>query len=348
MSAPSQPQRVRRGSWRPRTTDYAARIRQLLLRGGVALVASLLLLWLLYSLWAPFAHTRPDLVIVEAPRYSSFDVPMIPFAEHQRIALDELAPGLHQGSDRPSPKVVQALQADNQLVALGERLTDDRTVDVLVAYVAAHGVVVDGEACLLSQDYRASPSTAGRVPLSLLFDQLDRSPAATKVLIIESGPLQTNARQGVAYNDFSGLLQKEAEQRNRNKRGERSIWVLHSHARFERSHYARSLQRSVFGFFVERGLRGAADFDLNQEVDLAELHRFVATQVAAWVSEASGGRESQTPWLAPRLPMDRPAPVLISTGAFPKSEQSLDIVQAVRSAEKARARSPITLGRGTC
>ncbi len=305
-----------------------------MLRGGVALAVVLLSLWLGYSLWSPFAHARPDLVILQSPQYSSLDALLVPFAEQQQAALSELAPALHQETDRPSPTVVEALRADNQLLALGDRLVDDPSVSVLVAYVAAHGVVVDGQPCLLSEDYRASPSTAGRVPVSALFDQLQRSPAATKLLIIDSGPLQTNARLGVAFNDFAALLQEEAEKRNRSRRGPGTIWVLHSHARFERSHYARSLQRSVFGFFVERGLRGAADLDLNHEVDLGELHRFVVKQVAAWVSKASGDRESQTPWLAPPLPADSPAPVLISTGAFPKSEQSLDIAAAVSRAQE--------------
>ena len=53
----------------------------------------------------------------------------------------------------------------------------------------------------------------------------------------------------------------------------------------------------MFGFFVVRGLRGAADLNDDHSIDLDELFRYVATNTAAWVREASGGREVQTPVL---------------------------------------------------
>ena len=53
----------------------------------------------------------------------------------------------------------------------------------------------------------------------------------------------------------------------------------------------------MFSYFVTTGLSGAADLNRDHSVGLDELHRYVAANTAAWVRDATGGAETQSPVL---------------------------------------------------
>ena len=60
---------------------------------------------------------------------------------------------------------------------------------------------------------------------------------------------------------------------------------------------APELQGSVFGYYVAGGLRGAADLDDDGRVTLAELHRYLQTEVNLWVTV--NRTDTQVPMLVP-------------------------------------------------
>ena len=79
--------------------------------------------------------------------------------------------------------------------------------------------------------------------------------------------------------------------------GDRSLWALTSNGVAERSHVSPALERSVFGYFVAKGLKGAADANGDHVVDVNELYRYVRANVRRWVRTATAGHETQTPLL---------------------------------------------------
>src|SRR5262249_26267607 len=111
------------------------------------------------------------------------------------------------------------------------------------------------------------------------------------------------------------LLEREVQ----NTRDE-SLWVLCSHSEFEVSHVLETRRRSVFGYYVEQGLIGAADLNNDHRIDVGELHTWVAHAVAGYVNRRTGGMQSQTPQLlwggGTRLPKkDLPAVVPVRSSA---------------------------------
>ena len=207
---------------------------------------------------------------------------------------DGISPFLaHQGSDI-GPLAWKSLQNPGRMGSLATAIAD-ATPDgsgVMMIYVDAHGVSDDGVPYLLCRNFDPANPAAGRYPLRDVLAQFSGSSASVKLLILDAGRIPCDPRLGMLVNEFPRLLEREVA-----RTGDPKLWVLSSNAEFQRSHVSWSLERSVFGFFVVRGLRGAADLNDDHSIDLDELFRYVATNTAAWVREASGGREVQTPVL---------------------------------------------------
>ena len=250
--------------------------------------------WLVFR---PLYHPNAQMAFMSGTDYHALQAPPATFALEDYEAMkgrDGLTPFLARQGSEIGPVAWKYMQSPATMVSLASAIADavPDGNGVMMIYVDAHGVSDDGVPYLLCRNFDPANPAAGRYPLRDLLAQFSGSTASVKLLILDAGRIPCDPRLGMLVNEFPRLLQKEVE-----RTGDPNLWVLSSNAAFQRSHVSSSLERSVFGFFVVRGLRGAADLNDDHRIDLDELFRYVTTNTAAWVREASGGREAQTPEL---------------------------------------------------
>jgi hypothetical protein len=161
--------------------------------------------------------------------------------------------------------------------------------DVVIVYLAAQGISHsdDGsETAMLLEDKR------GAISLEKLLGQLHECPAHVKLLALDAGSIESDPVRGMVVNEFPKLVKKTIDDL-----GYKDVWVLLSHQQFEKSHAAFGEHRSVFGYYVARGLSGQADANDDGVIELAELELYVCGHVYAYVREAD--KQNQTPVLYP-------------------------------------------------
>ena len=285
-----------RSTWR--SQPLAAWVRSRRVRRGLTTLMLLGLVaafgWLVFR---PFFHPNAQIAFLSGTDYHALEAPPVPFALEDFEAMQGrhgLTPFLARQGAKTGPLAWRNLQNPSSMGLLSQTIADavPEAGGVMMVYVDAHGVSDDGVPYLLCRNFDPANPAAGRYPVRDLLAQFSAAPAAVKLLILDSGRIPCDPRLGMLVNEFPRLLQHEVE-----RTGDKNLWVLNSNATFQRSHVSWALERSVFSFFVIRGLRGAADLNDDHRIDLDELFRYLTTNTAAWVREASGGRESQTPVL---------------------------------------------------
>ncbi len=264
---------------------------------GLAAVALVGLLgvfaWLVFR---PLYYSNAQIVFLSAGGYHPLRAPPATFAIEQLDALRSLGPVLARDESEPGPVVgkglMEASPATMRTMAPVLRDATPEGESVLIVYIDAHGVSDDGTAYLLCRNFDPTNPAAGRYALGDLLAQVQDSPAAVKLLVLDAGRIPCDPRLGMLVNEFPRLLAAAVHATN-----DPSLWVLSSSADFQRSHDSSGLEQSIFGFFVAQGLHGAADLNGDHTINIDELHRYVAANTSAWVRQSSGGHESQTPVL---------------------------------------------------
>lgn len=275
-------------SWQARPENRGqARLQRDLRRA--AIVSSLLLLAavFVYFLFPPFFAPQTYLVLVGSQNDDAFNVPPIAFVGEDLVGMlsvDETKVSDHRSAWNAA---YNAKQLAKNLESTG--LT---SADNLIIYLAAHGVSDDGKAYLLCDNFDLRRPDWGRISVEVLIDQVSKSPAATKLILLNAGTIDYDPRMGMVANEFPRLLAKAVQQS-----GDPSLWVLCSHSSLEYSHVSRGARRSVFGMFVEQGLKGAADLNRDQKIDLSELVGFTSANVSRWVTQSTDRGADQTPKL---------------------------------------------------
>ena len=132
----------------------------------------------------------------------------------------------------------------------------------------------------------------GLYPISDLLRQLATLRAKTKLLILDAGREGYDFRSNIAAHSFPRLVERELLKLN-----DPTLWVLTANSNLERSHVSPALKQSVFGYVLSRGLRGAADEDEDDDLQLDELYQFVRHNVSSWVTQATDRNDTQTPQL---------------------------------------------------
>jgi len=257
-------------------------------------------------LWWWFFQPKVHLVCLSVNEYNSLAARPIPFA---REDIEQLKKCSFSGEtllleEDTHYKSIETLSNKLQAVKMHSR-------DTLVFYLSAHGVSGPdheqtapqraGEAShettayLLCGDYE--PTTGGgRYKLGDLLAQIGECPAARKLLILDAGHLAADPSVGMAVNEFPRLLVEEVGKLDSD------FWVLTANRPLQTSHVSYPARRSLFGYFVTEGLRGAADRvpeggDGNGRVDLAELYNFVSAGVRDWVDRDLADPAAQSPLL---------------------------------------------------
>jgi hypothetical protein len=267
---------------------------------GMAFTASAILFRLVSD---PFHHPRVEFLF-----FSGSDLPCNLDGNFDRFAIafptEELA-GLERTRQRifgplsqPSLKLEQ-WKSSSDISSLGEKLRNAKLADNDVAVIEIlAGVSVDNESleddpCLLL-NFGSGFDSIGRVRVEDLLNQIIvNTPAqATKILILDASGIELLSQQDMVMNDFPRQLKKMVQKINH-----KSLWVICSHGPLETSQMLDSLKRSVFGYYLELGLSGAADQNGDLRIDVLELHRWVCHSVADYIDRRSGGMQSQIPML---------------------------------------------------
>lgn len=285
---------ARRTSWRPqrhRRIKLKTR-RFLMVFLALGLVGSLVAL-----LVQPFQHPRTHLLVVRGPQSHADLFEAASVLPAQQFVTEDIAalqPLIHvlDGHDAKRGIPELAFDAPAGALSLGERIGElaDDPRDVLMVYVAGWGIA-DQSTPFLAFPAGSQAGLANRISVHQLLGQFDNSRAEVKLLIIEAGPSGFASREEI-LNEFPLLLKQAVE-----ATGDRSLWVLLSHATGERSYSACALRQSMFGAFVSQGLLGAADLDHNHTVSMDELFRYVAANVSDRVRRTTGGSVAQHPQL---------------------------------------------------
>lgn len=155
----------------------------------------------------------------------------------------------------------------------------------VILYVSAHGVVNEqGEPCLLlrESDPRRSATWLEVKDLLLAFCS-ECSQANTKVLVLDSGRMETNAACGLLYQDFAERLEHLVTQRVSEK-DHKGLVVVNSTSDVQIGWAAPERAGTVFGYYLCQALCGAADIDQRGSVSFEELKEYLERSVSGYTS----------------------------------------------------------------
>ena len=284
---------VLRGTWRPEEKGKSKprwKKRLAILSVFLLLAAGV---WLFFNLLIqPIRHPNTFLLLARSDNLKSWSVAPIHFADDDLRNFLSVEPALAQQSQETFAEPIE-LVANGEISGIQNRLNelDISSKDVLILFVAAHGLVIDQEACLVSQGFDPGAKGAGTFSVKSLLRTVSQSSAKTKLLILDSGQQPVDSRLGVIAKQFPSLLRDAVATLD-----EKDVWVLSSNDTGQRALVSESDRRSVFSYFVQQGLMGHADANQNRVISIDELFDYVRDHVSRYTSLYTDG-PTQTPIL---------------------------------------------------
>ncbi|MCL4204040.1 MAG: hypothetical protein KJ000_16175 [Pirellulaceae bacterium] len=261
---------MKRYSWIP--ADTRSRTRWWLVHRLLPVLVVVGVAWLFgYLLLLPFLHPRIHLLFAAAP-YSEAELRAA--APEEDLSLLRL-PNLELlGDDKAAGLGVLASVAalDEQFDSL-ERL-EIKTTDILLVWLRAQLVTVDGQIQLLCGDFDPADERSGRYPLERVLDRVRRSPARSKFVFLDAGRSAHHPRLGI-FAECSPQQVRAMVQGT----GDTTLWLFLSHSELQGAQDLADPPRSALAAHVAQGLRGDADRNSDQLVDLAELAEYVRTRL---------------------------------------------------------------------
>jgi hypothetical protein len=237
-------------------------------------------------------------LLVGVRQYDKNELRSLPYTESDVV---ELSQALQEAGYRPENIVLltQTMGADNvrflPLAAnirkeLRLKLRNRNHADSVLVAFAGHGVQFKGddEPYFCPMDAKLDDKST-LISLSEVYKELDRSRTGVKLLLADAcrnDPLSDNsrARQQVDLESVTRPQQKEPPG---------GVQALFSCAAGEKAFENEKLKHGVFFYYLIEGLRGKADLDGDQKIDLDELVRFTKKRVPDFVAAEYG--QPQTP-----------------------------------------------------
>src|SRR5436190_20353489 len=335
-----------RHAWRraPRHVRHRRSLLRYLRFIGLAGLAVAAAVGLASLLSRPFAHPRVYFQFVSGANLSGnleayFDQPGIAYPSGEQAGLTRARRLIFGAAGQPLIGI-ERWTTPSDMRSLGLKLVEpDLTpTDVAIIQVVAAGVSENGEA-QLCWNFGRSEDAGGRVRVAELLQQITASTPAQKLVILDAGNVESLPHRGMLVNEFPRLLERVVADT-----GDESLWVLCSHGALETSHVLESLRRSVFGYYVEQGLTGAADLNGDRRIDVGEMHGWVAHAVASYVDRRTGGMESQVPRLlwggGPRVPVANLPIVVPVRAALADTKGEEPAAEIANSAETSAENTP--------
>jgi len=314
-----------RQSWQPRRLAGAPAWAWLFVRRLTATLIALALVGLCVFILFRFLRTEKTyFVYLSAGGYGPFVGQPVQYVTRDLAAFENLNRLFaHLEFTDGYQKPLTTAQLQEKLRTLHD--LGLRSKDTLIFYLTAHGMLSDGQAFLLCEPARESDEVKELplYPVTQLLKELASVPAGTKLLILDAGRANDNAKDRLGLNLFPKLLAEAAEEA---RARDANLWVLCANSPFEISHVHQAWRKSVIGHVVFEGLVGRADLNNDGVIRLGELYAFVATGVSHLVSNATSKRQTQNPLLLPlsvqELATDRFV-VRLPPGGMLESVQSL-------------------------
>lgn len=187
----------------------------------------------------------------------------------------------------------RSVRLKNEIPNLLDRLSSS---DEIYVYVTTRGYVDQGDrAYLAAKEFVATKMEDTGLPLDWLIDQLDKSSANRKLLMLDCS--SSDADKSV-----NGLAMVEAIQASKRGGYPKSTYILSSCGDGEEGLVStENKNRSLFGLSLSEAFAGQADQQRDSDIETTELTTFVIEEVGK-MAKASG--RSQRPRLI--LPDDTP------------------------------------------
>ncbi|MFT5522278.1 MAG: hypothetical protein ACI9HK_000221 [Pirellulaceae bacterium] len=172
---------------------------------------------------------------------------------------------------------VRELQSEKTISEIGpeleQALKSTRRHDVVLIYVAAHGIGRDNEAFLLGSDYSWQGGDNGLCNVNNVLKAVKDLPCKTKVIFFDCGHIDSDARLGVLVNSFPYCLQQQMEQLD-----DDSVWAISSTQLLQVSNFTgREFEfKSLFGQAVLSAIDRQSDVSTDGQLTLAELYEHIA------------------------------------------------------------------------
>lgn len=152
---------------------------------------------------------------------------------------------------------------------------------------------------LLPEDFQVPTQQiplANAVTVRSLLENLLKSPADQKLLVLDCQRMDHHWPLGTVRNEFVAAVKRELEEiKGQGADKLNGLAVLFSCSENEVTWIDNKQSQSTFGYFFARGVAGEADGDGNRRLTLAELADYLKTRVSAWTRQNRA--DSQTPEL---------------------------------------------------
>lgn len=171
---------------------------------------------------------------------------------------------------------------DDVLCELDRLCALTRKEDLLLVYLACHGVLENGETLLLMQDTRRALLRERSLPLTKVEQALRASKASRKVLLLDACHSGIDiGRSAAAQAEGAALLQHAYELAE-------GFALLASSTAQQVAQEWQEQQHGVFTYYLMQGLAGAADLGDKGMVTVDDLKAYLITQVRRWSAEHGG------------------------------------------------------------
>jgi hypothetical protein len=216
---------------------------------------------------------RPVLLPLWVTSYEARQLPSPAWASQDRAALADSK--LFHLSTPPRGS------ARHQLLQHLNSLQEMESGESVVVYLSALAIVAGPSKVMILPSDAHPDDPATQVPLGAVLDALKKCPAEKRLLILDIMRPLVDARLGVLADDVATVVQQELAKARDDK-----LFVLCACAPGQVALSLEAMGRSVFSYYLEQGLRGAADGyppagKRDGQVSVRELGR---SSVRAWTA----------------------------------------------------------------
>ena len=257
------------------------------------MVALAVVTLLFYLVFQPFRHPDVHFLFAEVEFPELPGVPRVQVTEADNSLSSAKVVFLGSPSKQAPDHQYQVASADDfeQLLAQIDN-TKIRSRDVLILWLAGQPVSVKDDVLLLCGNDDLDEPPIAQYSLSALLDRIRDCPARTKLVLFDNGRVLHAPRLGIFADGTAHRIQQLVRKTN-----DPTLWMILSHSELERSQSGAAAPTSAFASAVGDGLRGHADLDRSQFIDLRELFQYVTDRLVSQAVDQPD-RVSQTPVLA--------------------------------------------------
>ena len=218
--------------------------------------------------------------IFSVPKYQSEEIDDLPFCANDSIGLEGVFNN-HLGIEDENIKILgndveQEVSKADILKSLAQLRRKAEPDDTMIFYFSGHGFTENNVGYIATYDTDLAIASDTSIPISRIRDELNKSEARIKILIIDS------CYSGIGTGKkFNSLMSEEFEKSLFSEISEG--WVIFASCkRDEMSYSLEDNSMSVFTSYLIEGLKGNADTDNDSIISLDDLNIYVTKMVSKW------------------------------------------------------------------